>query len=252
MDRELDACGRCGFGQRVCGTANYLRARVPRSTGLRNPATLSTTARLPGRAASGSSPRYRRGAWAAGCAHSRLASPGDCSGSCAGTSAAATTGCPAATTGRLCAVSAPTASGRGQTGSAGYLLCLDSRLLGLERHLGMGQRPMGCAAEAERRLGRRALVAARPRLCLDRRQLAVAGGSSSSVADATRLASPGGQNRGLRPHGYLRCIATRCQPSSSRSSACISCRCRKGRGRCGRLSAPRGRAWPFRRRRRLR
>jgi len=174
MDRELDARGCCGFGQRLCGATDYVRARVPRSTGLCGATTLSSTRRLPGPAASRSSPRHCGGARSAGSTFNRLAGSGGCSNSRAGTSPTASTGSPATTASCLCALGAPTASGRTQTGRAGPVLCLDLGLLGLERHLGMGQRPMGSAAPAYRRLGGRALVAARPRLCLDRRRVALA------------------------------------------------------------------------------
>ena len=61
-----------------------------------------------------------------------------------------------------------------------------------------------------------------------------------------------------RPRNPNRCglrtirapVGVRC--FTCRSSACISCRCRKGKGRCAPPSDRCGRVWPFRRRRRRR
>ena len=218
MDCELDARGRCGFGQRLCGATDNVRACVPRSAGLCGPATLSSTGQpirphhlplrpppLPGR--QGSQPRQQptgrlQRAAPAPCRHKAATQPAS----------------PAATAGCRGSLGPAAASGRGHSGRSGALLCLDAGLLVLERRLDMDRRPMGGSATARRRLGGRPLGQTGPRLCLDRRRLAVA------------------------------------EPpvSSSRSSACISCRCRKGRGRCGRPWGRRGRAWPSPPRRRLR
>ena len=170
MGHELVACGCSGFGRRLCGAAGCLRARLSRSTGLCGPTALSPAGRLPGPAGSHPAP----GQYRSGSTDSRLADSGGSPGSCAGAGTAASTGSCAPARGRRSSISPSATSGRGASGSAEPLLCLDPRVLVLEWRLDMDRWPMGRPAQAHRRLGRWPLGAARPRLCLDRRRLALA------------------------------------------------------------------------------
>ena len=66
---------------------------------------------------------------------------------------------------------------------------MDFGVLGLERQLGLGQWPMGGQAAAHCRMGERPLVAARPRLRLDRRRLALAAAYADGFTTAITMAS---------------------------------------------------------------
>jgi hypothetical protein len=163
MDREHDARGCRGSGHRLCGAAGCLRAGVPSSTGLRGPAALSAAGCLPGPAGAHT-----------GSPDSRLVGSGGSPGSDAGTDATAATGGRAPEDSRRGPCGPSSASGRGDSGRSESLLCLDIGLLGLERPLGMDWWPLDRSAQAHRHLGGRPLVATRPRLCVDRRRLALA------------------------------------------------------------------------------
>ena len=168
MDRR-DGARECrGSGHRLRGARGDYRlcAGLPRSTGLRGPAALSSAGGLSGAA----------GARPTSCScrsrspDSRLVGTASSPGSPAGTAATATA-TPADSCRGPCAPSS--ASRRGHSGRSESLLRLDTGLLGLERSLDMGWRPLGSPAQAHCRLGGRSLVAARPRLCVDRRRLAL-------------------------------------------------------------------------------
>ena len=173
MDREHDARGCRGFGHWLCAAAGRLCARVPRSTGLRGPATLSPAGRLPGPAGAGSGSQHCRAGCPARPGNDRLA--GSCSGpgSRSHAIAAAATRRPPATDSHCGSCRPATPSGRGHPGRSQPRLCLGFGLLGLERPLGMGRRPLAGPPQAHCRLGGRPLVATRQWLRVDRWRLAV-------------------------------------------------------------------------------
>jgi hypothetical protein len=177
MVREPAACRCRGSTRRLCGAADGLCARLPRSTGVRGPTALSSSDRLPGAASSACG-----AAW-------RLAGARCGSSSRPGANASASTGRRASADRRCGSVGTSGPLGRGHSGCSESLLCLDLGLLGLERGLGMGQWPLGGAAQANRRLGGWALDATRPRLRLDRRWLALALNHSCGFTTAITMAS---------------------------------------------------------------
>lgn len=157
MDREPDARGCRGLGHWLRGAPGGICAGISRSTGLRRPIGLS--------AAGPASPQQR----ARSCSDGGLAATSGGSGSYAGATG------PAPADSRRGAFGPSGGSGRGHSGRSRSLLCLGAGLLFLERRLDMDRWPMGGSPQARRRLGGRPLGETRPRLCLVRRPLAVAG-----------------------------------------------------------------------------
>jgi len=155
MDREPDTRGRRGAGYRLRGAPGRICARVSRSTGVRRPASLSP---------SGPASPQQRGGGRSGGADGGLAASSTGPGACATAPANSRRG----------AFGAAAGPGRGHSVRSGPLLCVDARLLFLERRLGMGWRPLCRSAQTNRRLGGWPLGETWPRLCVDRRRLAVA------------------------------------------------------------------------------
>jgi hypothetical protein len=181
MDCELDARGCRGSGYRLCGAAGCLCAGLPSPTGLRS--------------AAGARPTFHNchGGGHAICPDSRLV------GSAGSPSSG---GSPGATADSRRGPCGPTsASSRGRPGRSCSPVCLDIGLLGLERPLGMGWWPMDPSAKAHGRLGGRPLVATRPRLCVDRRRLALVLKRSQPSPSAS-LAPTG-------PHAILNSVSRR-------------------------------------------
>lgn len=164
MDREPDTRERRGAGYRLRGAPGRICARVSRSTGVRRPTSLSP---------SGPAAPQQPGGGRSGGADGGLAATSAGSGSGANATAPAD---------RRRSAFGPSADpGRGHSPRSGLLLCVDARLLFLERRLGMGWRPLCRSAQANRCLGGWPLGQTRPRLCVDRRRLAVAQPSHSSI-----------------------------------------------------------------------
>lgn len=160
MDREPDTRGCRGAGHRLRGAPGRICAGVSRSTGVRRPTDLPASRSASDRSCTSGADGELAGS---GC------------GSRASASAAASSGRPASADRRCDTLGSSGGSGRSHSGRSGPLLRLDSRLLFLERRLDLDRRPLRCSAQAHRRLGGWPLDAARPRLCMDRRRLAVAG-----------------------------------------------------------------------------
>jgi hypothetical protein len=161
MVREHDARWRRNSGHGLCGAGGCLRTSLPSSTSLRGPAGARPTActgpsggrtSSPDRRLVGSAPTSGSGGSPGATAPTRGHAPADSRrGTCASSSA----------------------SCRGHSHRSSSVLCVDSGPLGLERPVGVGWWPLGRSAQAHGRLGGRPLVAARPRLCVDRRRLAL-------------------------------------------------------------------------------
>jgi hypothetical protein len=192
MDREHDPRGNRGSGHWLCAAGGRLRARVPRSTGLRRPAALSPAGRLPGPAGSPSTFTHCRVGCPARSTNDRLAGSGSSPGSRARAGTAAATRRRPSADSRCGSGRATTASGRGHPGRSRPRLCLDLGLLGLERPLGMGRRPLGGPPQAHCHLGGGPLVATRQWLRVDRRRLAVV------PKRLIRLPQTGSSHRGMR------------------------------------------------------
>ena len=161
MDREHGARGCRNSGHGLCRAAGCLRPRVPSSTSLRGPASARPTSCACPSGSRASGPDRRLVG----------ATPTSGSGGSPGTTAPIRGHAPADN--RLGPCASSSGSRRGHSHRSSSVLCVDSGPLGLERPVGVGWWPLGRSAQAHRRLGGRPLVATRPRLCLDRRRLAL-------------------------------------------------------------------------------
>jgi hypothetical protein len=161
MVRERDArrCRNSGCG--LCGARGRLRTSLPSSTSLRGPAGARPTG-CTGTSGGRDSRPDRRLVGSA---------PSPPSGGSTGTTAPTRGHAPAESRPGPCA--SPSASRRSYSGRPSSLLFVGTGPLGLEWPLGLGWWPLGRSAQAHGRLGGRPLVAARPRLCVDCRRLAL-------------------------------------------------------------------------------